>query len=287
MKELFYAGIRAYSRLGVGSESNWVFAIDDGASRSFIGFDSLDDFEPWYTGLRPSMRTLNEVIRSEVRKLVLDIDDPRDDRLLMYDFERHITSRIHDVFFELDIGIPEVLVYSMCSDYKISYHAVVSNFMFSAQSCFGLCALISSGQPWECCVDTGVYKKVQFIRLEMSTKFGEKRWKERLGNPGSLRQGILSSTEGAIRSEFVAQVSCKSNVVLLPTFNVMIPARVLRQFKVCRPKSNGVVPLHRVEPGMCPQCNRVHDKENAFIKPSLAGPVFVCWRYYYFHMHNP
>ena len=230
------------------------------------------------------MRTLNEVVRSEVRKLVLDIDDPRDDKLLMYDFERHITSRIHDVFFELDIGIPEVLVYSMCSDCKISYHAVVSNFMFSTQACFGLCALISSGQPWECCVDTGVYKKVQFIRLEMSTKFGETRWKERLGDPGSLRQGILSYTEGTIISNFVAQVSCKSSAILLPKLDVIIP---FRQFKVGRPNSSGIIPLHRIEPGMCPQCNRVHDKENAFIKSSLAGPVFVCWRYYYSHMVQP
>lgn len=296
MSRLFYAGIRAHNRLSDVGEGGVVFSVDNGAKRSFLRFDSFDDFEPWYLELEPGMKTLSEVVMSDARKLVLDIDDPGGatsnvghdgvtvlDMLLMYDFDRHVTSRIHDVFFALDIGKPDVVMYTMCSDDKMSYHAVVSNFAFSAQACSGLCAIISSGQPWECCVDTGVYKRVQSIRIEMSTKFGEARWKERLGNPGPLRQGLLSDLKGTTTSDFVASVSYSNQRMLQPVPQFFVVKILKGQFRMGRPRSNGTIPLYRIRPGMCSQCNRVHDRENAFLKPSLASPVFVCWRYYNSH----
>lgn len=187
MSQLFYAGVRAHTRLAYVQPGRLVLSVDRGKSRAFLRFDSFEDFECWYAKLSPSMRTISEVVTADMRKLVLDIDSPKGpafDRLLMYDFEKHITSRIHEVFFLLDIGAPDVAVYSMCSAEKLSYHAVVSNFTFSAQTCLGLCSIISLGQAWECCADMGVYKGVQFIRIEGSTKYGERRWKRRLAGHG-------------------------------------------------------------------------------------------------------
>jgi hypothetical protein len=293
---LFYRGVRVYHRLSHVPSGGAVFCIDNGASRSFARFDNLESFETWYTGLAPDDRTVNEVIRSDMRKLVLDIDDPGSDSLrCWYDFEMHVSSRIHDVFFALDIGTPDIVFYSMCSNHRLSYHVVVSNCMFSAQTCAGLCMIISSNQAWECCVDVGVYKRLQFIRVEMSTKFGERRWKERITRPGPLRQGIISDPDGAPVSDLVVTVPYTAKDLLpiggvgnittscgtISCSTAGLPLLIKGQFRIGKYNGMGIVPLYRTAPGFCIQCNRRHDRENAFVKASLAGPVFVCWRYYY------
>lgn len=278
MSRLFYASTRTYSRLSNVPDGGLAFCV---SNKFFVHFDSFEAFEPWYLGLECSMRTLSEVIRSDMRKLVLDIDSPDGatlDRLLMYDFGRHTVSRVHDVFFQLDIGKPNVVLYSMCSDDKMSYHAVVSNFAFSAQTCLGLCSIISSGQPWERCVDMGVYKAVQFVRVEMSTKPGERRWKVRL-EEGPLRQGVLSDMAGTLVPGFVAAVYCRR---AYPMPSCAVPC-LWDQFRVGRSRSSNVLPLYRTKPGLCTQCNRVHDRENAFMRFTAEGPVFTCWRYYHAH----
>lgn len=286
MSRLFYAGTKVYRRISHMShikEQGLVFSIDNGTSRSFVRFDSFEDFEPWYQELDPNKRTLSEVITSDTRKLILDIDSPDSlmlDKLLMFDFERHITSRIHDVFFLLDIGEPNVVFYSMCSDDKVSYHAVVSNFMFSAHTCFGLCVIISSGQIWESCVDKSVYKTMQFMRVEKSTKFGEYRWKKRLEEPGSLREGLLSDPVGTQVSNFTTSIySNHSKYFLLD--GISLSKYVHSQFKIGKQDKNDIVFLCRTKSGFCVQCKRTHDRENAFIKYYAGNPVFTCWRYYH------
>ena len=167
------------------AKGNFVVSIDRGTYRGFLCFESTDEFLSWYELLKPEEKTLNEVITSDLRKLILDIDSPDDpqelSKFFMYDWPRHVTARINEVFDVLDIGTPNVITYDMCSQDKISYHFAVSNFAFSAKTCMGLCAIIRQGQIWERFVDTGVYKSIQCIRLEGSTKFGEQRWKIRAG----------------------------------------------------------------------------------------------------------
>lgn len=162
----------------------------------------------------------------------------------------------------------------MCSDDKISYHAVVSNFVFSAQTCRGLCEMISYGQIWDSCVDRGVYKMTQFMRVERSTKFGERRWKRRVTRPGAIREGLLSDTLNAKASDVTACVRCSP----APFVNESITSEVLSQFKVGKINRYGVLPLYRKTPGFCVQCGRVHHRENAIIKYYAGSPVFVCWR---------
>ena len=274
-------------------EQGLVFGIDNGRSRSFVRFDSFEDFELWYLELDPNKRTLSEVITSDARKLILDIDSPDNlmlDKLLMYDFERHVTSRIHDVFFLLDIGRPNVIFYSMCLDNKISYHVVVSNFVFPAHTCLGLCAIISSGQIWDSCVDRSVYKTVQFMRVENSTKFGEYRWKTRLTELGSIRDGLLSDPAGTRVSGFTTSIFTPSAGLgakvggqrKLDSWNYIdASGDIKRQFKMGKQNKNFIVPLYRTKSGFCAQCNRIHDRENAFIKYCAGNPTFMCWRYYH------
>ena len=295
MSKLFYAGAKVYRRIShikeqgllpKSPQKGLVFSIDSGTSRSFVCFDSFENFESWYQGLDSSKRTLSEVITSDTRKLIIDIDSPDGimlDKLLMFDFERHVTSRIHDVFFSLDIGRPDVILYSMCSDDKVSYHVVVSNFMFSAHTCLGLCIIVSSGQIWEGCVDKSVYKTMQFMRIEKSTKFGEYRWKERLTGHfrrGSLREGLLSDPVGTRVSGFATSIYSRPKECFLID-NISLSTYIRSQFKIGKQNKNGIVSLCRTKSGFCVQCKRTHDRENAFIRYYAGDPVFTCWRYYH------
>jgi hypothetical protein len=228
---------------------------------------------------------MNEVIMSDRRKLIIDIDESDDNLLLMFDFERHVKARIHDVFTMLEIGIPDVIVYNMvdksgnvCTD-KLSYHIVISNFSFSAATCKGLCMIISSGQVWDKCVDKSVYKSVQCIRIEGSTKFGEKRWKQVIDDtrPANVStKGFVSCIEDTVKSEFTCSLTYLS--ASLPTGITPFYDIDTSQFKIGK-RTSTYVSLIRVKSGYCHQCNRIHDKDNAFIQYIFGQPTFVCWRY--------
>jgi hypothetical protein len=255
-----------YWRLSdVPPKYKYVFSIDRGYKRFFVGFESYQDFLVWYFGIPARLKTANEVAREDARKLWIDIDNPEDDetwrKLIMYDFERHITSKIANVFFKLDIGKPDVAIYSMCNDYQISYHVVVTNFSFSARTCACLCRIIAAGEPWAHCTDFGVYKSVQCIRVEGSTKYGEERWKQLIGHPRSIRDGLISDLDGTKLSELKMRDTSPTTMYY---------------------PRQGIMHLRRRKPGFCIQCNRVHDRENAFIYTDITGQrAFMCWRYYY------
>ena len=290
--KMFYKGQKIYHRLNTISNKAFVVSVDRGVHRFFLNFSSINDFESWYVALLPDERTLNEVVMTDIRKLVIDIDgdsNGHDDLLHMFDFEKHVRSRIHDVFITLDIGTPHVILYSMknregdwCNPFcKISYHAVVSNYSFSAQTCLGLCMIISSGQAWMNHADASVYKSVQCIRMAGSTKYGEQRWKSAVhGADGitSFRRGVVSCLEGTVRSN----VTCNLMNTCSPFHNVFCMSSVdMTQFKIRRYTRFGAC-LDRVKPGYCPQCKRTHDNENATIRYLPDGrKVFMCWRFVY------
>ena len=264
------------------TSTSFIVSVDRGNRRFFLEFASCDEFEQWYTTLAQEEKTMNEVIMSDTRKLIIDIDDPEDYRLAnilsFYDFEVHLTSRIQNVFMALGIGNPQVIIYDMCDDFKISYHAVVANFTFSAKTCKGLCMIIASGQIWDKCVDVGVYKTVQSVRVEGSTKFGEHRWKNRTNNLHlPFASGLLSDTNNTIESHVTCDVLPTYKHVYTMTCSSNID---FSQFKVGK-FNNNLLPLYRVKPGFCSQCNRIHNRENAAIKYGYNGiPVYICWRKY-------
>lgn len=272
MSWLFYKNARIYYRLESIPEKQFVVNVDRGDKRFFINFCSADDFESWYVGIPHNDRTMNEVVMSDTRKLVVDIDGGHDN-LLMFDFERHVPSRIREVFAMLEIGVPDVIMYRMTDEFgevshdKLSYHAVVSNFRFSAKTCMGLCMIIASGQVWDNCADIGIYKAVQCVRMEGSTKFGEKRWKFATSD-ATFKRGLISCLEDTTESDVTCSPYIKPrNVVRLDNVD-------MSQFKACRSRCGRYVHLQRTRPGYCLQCNRTHYRENA----ALYGGTFVCWR---------
>jgi hypothetical protein len=285
---MFFRGARIRHRLADVPDKRFVVSVDRGATRFFLNFQSAEDFESWYVRVPAEERTANEVVMSDFRKLFIDIDADRHDELLsMFDFERHVDSRIREVFCQLDIGDPDVIMYRMTDergepcDGKLSYHAVVSNFRFSARTCLGLCMIISSGQVWEACADTGVYKTVQCVRIEGSTKHGERRWKWAASN-ADFKSGLVSHLDGTAESGLTCVVnrttpknSKNFYIVPKPWFTVVDAS----QFKTTRSRCGTYVRLQRIKPGHCPQCDRVHDRENAVVRYVDGVPSFMCWRY--------
>ena len=283
--ELFYKRRRIYHRLD-DVHKGFVVHVDRGKRRFFLGFLSVDEFEKWYILLSPGERTMNEVVMSDTRKLIIDIDSPDDvAKLSMYDFKRHLISRIRSIFAMLEIGNPDIIIYNMSdlSNGILSYHAIVTNFIFSAKTCIGLCMIISSGQVWDKCVDTGIYKTVQCIRMEHSTKFGEQRWKRRIDmKHAPFRYSLVSDTKGAVRSYVVCNVKYEYKRqyqhIVYNSLNYDYT-----QFRIGHPK-NGYIPLYRVKPGFCVQCNRTHDRDNATIRYNYDYNrkqytfFFMCWR---------
>ena len=278
---MFYRGSRIRHRLADVPEKRFVVSVDRGRTRFFLNFQSADDFLAWYVRVPAEERTVNEVVLSDFRKLFIDIDvDLHDDLLSMFDFERHVDSRIREVFCQLEIGDPDVIMYRMTDergepcDGKLSYHAVVSNFSFSARTCMGLCMIISSGQVWQACADTGVYKTVQCVRIEGSTKHGERRWKWAASN-ADFKSGLVSHLAGTTESDFTCAVNRTYGFLTLPAHAVIDTS----QFKTARSQCGTYVRLQRIKPGYCPQCDRVHDRENAVVRYVDGAPSFMCWRY--------
>lgn len=322
MESLFYRK-KKYYRLNSVPKDKMTVSVDRGSSRFFLCFESVRLFEEWYCKVPHEERTLNEVITSNVRKLVVDIDTPNDallfSELLTYDWVSCVTSRIKEVFFMLDIGRPEVMVYDMCSPTKISYHVIVSNFSFDAHTCMGLCMILSNRQIWETCVDIGIYKKVQCIRIEGSTKAGEKRWKKCIcstpSGSGSVAcidqgackynkaelslqaqrfrprildpRGLISNLEGTTLSDIICNVHRRSQILYRQQCNQdYIESCIGNQFavrKICRSKLSAytTIFLQRTRPGFCNQCNRTHSRENAIIRYMSGKYNFLCWRWVY------
>ena len=262
--------------------------IERNNKRYYTSFESVDSLERWYRQLSDEERTCHEVIAGERRKLVIDIDGEEDGSYEFYDFARHIVSRIQCVFLDMEIGVlqtKDVIVYNMCSESKISYHAIVANMTFSADTCRGLCAIISHGQIWESLVDYAVYKRVQHIRIEGSTKYGQRRWKniheddERTCCNGSMvsknfNKSLLSNVCGVMHSSVEYKIKAQKYNFRAPsdifsmTQLLTKHSEIFRDFKVRRISGNRVF-LDRIRPSMCIKCDRVHMRENAMICLSL------------------
>lgn len=306
---MFYKKVRIHYKIPY--HNKFIVHVDQGEKRFYLSFPSSLEFQQWYVTLAPHEKTMNEVVVSNNRKLIIDIDHPNSDYdqslLLFYDFERHITSRIHDVFMTLGIGKPEIIVYDICNDdndifCKISYHVVVTNFVFSAETCMGLCMIISSGQIWDKCVDTSVYKKIQCVRIEGSTKFGENRRKHRIITSNldkkPFSSGLLSNFENTTESHVVCNIkrnfrenlgtgSASAARLVGISFAPTEMAKNIdfTQFKVGKyNNTTNLLPLYRIKSGFCFMCKRVHEKENAAIKYRLNKvPEYICWRNVYLY----
>lgn len=284
---MFFRTKRQYFLLHNVPSTGYTFSVHQDSKRFFINFNDLDEFLNWYQSVPPYQKTLNEVILTDKRKFILDLDININydiQYMHIYDFERHICNKIYELFQYFDIGNPNIIIYNMSEYEKISFHFVVSNFTFSAQTCLGLSVMLSKNKLWGQYVDTGVYKSTQFIRIEGSTKYQQKRWKKRSDSClGPFKHGLLSCFDDTIESNFNNTVIYKKSYSQM-SFRCIDNINFIKKQFVPRKCVNNTVFLQRVKSGYCPQCKRVHDNENAILKNSNT---FICWRYYYKNSTTP
>ena len=223
---MFYNNKRMFYRMRDIKREDICIQIERGNKRYYTGFESAEMLEQWYRQLGDEERTCHEVVAGERRKLVIDIDGEEDGTYAFYDFARHIFSRIWQVFVDLEIGAPDVLFYSMCSESRISYHAVVANMAFSSDTCRALCAMISHGQVWENLVDFAVYKRVQHMRIEGSTKYGQRRWKN-IYEHGNNAYGVIATGTEPTGTGFFASLRSANFSETLKCTREGLPARMM------------------------------------------------------------
>lgn len=296
-KVMLFYGKRVYYRLQHVKSHSVILQIDRGNARYFTGFQNMRNFIVWYKNVPEKERTFNEVIVSDMRKLIIDIDDPaqRGNELInvlaFYDIERHVTARIRQVLQEFYITA-EILVYNMSTDEHISFHFIVSNVAFKAKTCYGLCELICANQLWEPLVDKGVYKRIQMMRIEGSTKYGQQRHKpfvdiskSFIGNVSRILHHDLDITvKQQLSTPFPKESPTPFTFTDRPIpWTISNTQRVQgglpAHFKIRKITHNAVF-LDRIRPAMCMQCTRVHTSENAVILNIQSTPVFICWRLY-------
>jgi len=308
-KRVFYSIDSVRSILPTNNE-HIIIQINKEYARYFALFESIDDFITWYNKIPRYDKTLNEVILSDMRKLILDIDDSEDKDLgtsilKTINIKQHVTKRIVEVMHKFNIR-PEILIFDMCTTYKISFHFVVANVAFSAQTCATLCSLIAANQKWKPLVDFQVYKKTQFMRIEGSTKYGQNRYKPLLDLKKSMLSYIVNIPHIDLQIPTLHAASpmtwipvtdsptplsvgevlasdkrnFHSHIYSSTLINPVIPS----YFKI-RKRVNNVLLLDRIRPAMCSQCKRVHTSENAAIIIINNKPIFRCWRAHTFG-HN-
>lgn len=244
------------------NETDFIVQFCDEEGRSYLMFESCDSFYSWYRHIPDIQKTFFEVIREGTQKFRIDIDDYVED----IDF---LVSRVRTMFLAYGLENPRILLY----DIEKSYHLVLSNYSFiSNKHCESLARIILK----EFNIDMGVYKKTQHFRIEGCTKYGQKRWKRRVGRTltsESFHEGIISDVRNTnkIMSELIPRVY---NNEVGKRADIGVPL----DFKIRRTEGH-VVFLDRIRPSFCLQCKRIHDNENAYIYKNN----FYCWRWVSFN----
>ena len=251
----------------------------------YLGCDTIDEFYKYYSRKNPSSRMFYEVINDNfsAQKFKLDIDG----RIGNVEME-YVLRTIRKTFRKLTKMVrPEASVY----DISTSHHVIVTNVCFaSASSCEMIanivCEKVARKFPTAACLmDTGVYKRVQMFRIEGSTKYKQRRWKYLLGTKelsplDIFKKGIVTYTDDCylVDDERVIDVASDLGVYQLSTreqfeYAKKAPMKIPREF-VLRKVVDKLIVLDRVEPSFCNTCNRVHERDNAYI----LGDKLFCLR---------
>lgn len=237
-------------------EEDYVVQKAERNCRFYLKFDSCHSFFHWHSSFEESQRTFSEVIMSGPQKLKIDID---------YRCENmsDVLDRVKDVLASFGVKRPNVIVY----DIEKTYHLVISNYFFASNL---HCKYIASKVREKVDIDMSVYSTIQHFRTEGSTKHGELRWKRRVNSPftsTSFCEGAISCLQGCKYFELSV-----SNYVAKRTESMEMQSP-MEHFRI-REVRGDVVLLDRTSSSFCEICDRVHDKENAY----MIGKKFFCRR---------
>lgn len=243
--------------------------------------DTIEEFYAHYSKKNPSSRTYFEVINDNfsMQKFKIDVDGK-----IGVDEMKYLLRIMRRLFRHLTKIKPEVLVY----DISTSHHIVVANLCFTAACCEIIAGIIREKilkryPIVASLIDTSVYKKVQMFRIEGSTKYAQRRWKYLTGtkNLSALeifKKGIISYVEDCyyIDEDKVIDIALDIGVYehAVKKDSRHIKCVIPREFVVREVKGNLTI-LDRITPSYCNCCDRVHNKDGAY----LVGKKFYCRRY--------
>jgi hypothetical protein len=268
--------MRVSRAAGELSDGGYVFqSVSFDGARSFVAFESFEEFRTWYLCVEPGSRRVFEMIRDGPQKPKFDIDGNGATRSEALACVETICQRVRS-----EVPSSRCLVYEIVGG-KPSFHVVVDKIAVpSAASAKFFAEIFSVG--YESLVDAKVYNRVQFFRCEGSTKHGERRFKKPFGCEDlfafGLKNGLVSYVEDcrAYGSEIGPRVD--ERVALDERVPSTCSNFVRENFKVRKAFRNGVISLTKIKPYRCPCCLRVHHSENPYLVRRAGGFSFVCRR---------
>ena len=255
---------------------------DDENKRVFRGFKSISDFSNWYTVNYKYLTFPCEVIKDTKQKLRFDIDC------------KHNVIDIKDLIFHLLLYIPNAkyLLYDISKGNIMSYHLVITNIYFPNSESIRMFAyniINNIKKEYREVIDKHVYNRVQFFRLEGSSKENQHRYKWLINNRGKLSNrfldGLITNTHNcvlyAVKYKYISTTSTTTITAIDKIYIMKF------QSNVCTIGHNGdfsirnivdnIIILNRNVPTYCDTCMRLHDNENPFVI-RLSGLTYFCCR---------
>jgi hypothetical protein len=233
-----------------------------GQTRFFQVFESPESFAKYYKNIPVSMRYYYEVIRKDIRKLIIDIDE-----YVTVDEILDIRDILRNLIYQKKKCLTFPIIFDSSNERKSSYHIVVPDIDFSLEECKYIINILD---PMSVYCDKSVYKSNQLFRIEGSTKYGEKRYKYILDTDSiseDLTRGLAFVNYGTVLLS-----KKESELYNISNYNIN------DQFKIRRQISPILISLTRISPGMCPICKRIHEHENAYLIYRRKQWKFCCFR---------
>jgi len=264
-----------------------------GKTKYFLTFKDKKEFISEYKKIPDFLRHYYEVISTKLRKMVLDIDIPLTEQEIVY-----IKEELERLILFLTGKHVVNLVFKSSDSKKTTYHIVVPKLMFTIQECKYIADQLDSREE---IFDRGVYKRIQFFRIEGSTKYRERRYKYLL-NRGEISEYIYEGLVGDVCNrktheecnlyhktlstcsinnieieENYLKLQNEYNFLNIENINEMFP-EIRGQFRVRKQVTKCLINLSRVNQGYCPLCKRIHENENGYIVFKKGRWNLYCFR---------
>jgi hypothetical protein len=226
-----------------------------GSKIQYFSFDSPNDFFNFYRSVKEK-RHFYEVIRNNIRKLIIDID---------------VFITVDDVFKLAkklaNYLCTDVAVFDSSLESKTSYHLIALSKYFSIEQCKAIVNIIDENSV----CDKNIYKSTQLIRIEGSTKYNQKRYKYLYGKNSMSKypeRYLLYCKNFQLPAQYI------NKEVIIPC-----PVKIPEEYKIGKRKNDYLYHLKRIKSGYCNICERIHDNENAYIYWKNNQWNFGCFRY--------
>lgn len=249
----------------------------EGDFKGYYFFNSLYSFYEWYRKIPIQKHLFHEIVCKGYQKFRMDIDEytPYIDIIL------ELISNLFLKWFHIK---PTIEIF----DNETTYHLVISNIVFSNNYfCLQICEEIEYhlllNYNLQINIDRGIYSNNHSFRIEGSTKLGETRYKKnrnyKIVDFDSFSKGIIKYYKNCYfidRHELFQNSKPANKLCLHDNLNIdnLYDPSI---FKIRNSSLRlSIILLNRIKPSFCSICNRVHEKENAFI--TKFDKKFHCFR---------